>query len=197
MKRSAPAALRNREAIARVLAEELPAHGLALEIASGTGEHAVHFAERFPALDWQPSDPDGEALASIAAWREEVELLNLRPALLLDAMADEWPVRAADAIICINMIHISPIEASAGLMAGADRLLPAGAPLILYGPYLEADVETAPSNLAFDTSLRQRNPRWGLRAIEWLDELAARKNFTRTRREEMPANNLTLVYRKR
>lgn len=195
MKRHAPAAARNREPIAAVLTEELPASGLVLEVASGTGEHAVHFARTFPALAWQPSDPDAEARASIAAWLEEAELPNLRTPLALDAAAPEWPIDRADAVLCINMVHISPIAAAEGLLAGAARLLERDAPLILYGPFLEADVDTAPSNLAFDASLRARDARWGLRSVEWLDELAASNGFRRTRRVAMPANNLVLVYR--
>jgi hypothetical protein len=197
VKQSAPAALRNREPIAAVLADELPDTGLVLEVASGTGEHAVHFAQAFPGLTWQPSDPDEIARASIAAWREEEGLLNLLPPLALDAAAPEWPLEAADALVCINMIHISPWASAEGLFAGGARLLPAGAPLVLYGPYLEDDVETASSNVAFDAWLKDKNPSYGIRRIEEVDALAARNGFARTRRAEMPANNLTLVFRKR
>lgn len=196
MKRVAPAAGRNREPIAAVLTEELPPAGLVLEIASGTGEHAVHFARTFPHLDWQPTDGDDDALASIAAWREELEPPNLCPPLKLDAGAADWPVSRADAIVCINMVHISPPSATFGLLDGAARILPAGAPLVLYGPYLEQGVETALSNLEFDRSLKARNSAWGLRSIEWLDEQARERGLSRTRRVAMPANNLTLVYRK-
>ena len=196
MKRHAPAAGRNREPIAAVLTEDLPQAGLVLEVASGTGEHAVHFARTFPDLAWQPSDPDPEARASIAAWREEAALPNLLPPLALDAAAPDWPIAGADAVVCINMVHISPPRATEGLVTGAARLLTAGAPLILYGPYREADGETAPSNLAFDRDLKARNPEWGLRTVEWLDGLAAGSGFRRTRRVAMPANNLTLVYRR-
>jgi len=195
VKRVAPAAGRNREPIAAVLAEEVPSSGLVLEVASGTGEHAVHFARTFPRLDWQPSDPDAEARESISAWREEAGLANLLVPIAVDASAPPWPIARADAVLCINMVHISPVASTEGLLAGAAALLAPGAPLILYGPYLEADVETAPSNLEFDASLRARNPEWGLRAVEWLDELAAGHGFRRTRRVAMPANNLTLVYR--
>ncbi len=196
MKRHAPAAGRNREPIAAVLTEELPSTGLVLEIASGTGEHAVHFARTFPELEWQPSDPDEDARASIAAWREAEGLPNLLSPLALDASRPPWPVPRADAIVCINMVHISPPAATEGLFAGAAERLGAGAPLIFYGPYLEAAVETAPSNLEFDASLRARNPAWGLRSVEWLDELARTCGFERSRRVPMPANNLTLVYRR-
>jgi SAM-dependent methyltransferase len=196
VKRHAPAAGRNREPIAAVLTEELPASGMVLEVASGTGEHAVHFARTYPHLAWRPSDPDPDARASIAAWREDVGLPNLLAPLALDASRQDWPIHAADAIVCINMAHISPAAATEGLFAGAGRLLAPGAPLILYGPYLEADVESAPSNLAFDADLKARNPDWGLRHVEWLDELAEASGLARTRRVAMPANNLTLVYRR-
>ena len=196
MKRHAPAAGRNREPIAAVLTEELPPSGVMLEIASGTGEHAVHFARTFPHLDWQPSDPDPDARESIATWREEAGLPNLLSPLELDAADADWPLANADAVLCINMVHISPVAATEGLVAGAARLLAPGAPLILYGPYFDAEVETAPSNLAFDCDLRSRNPEWGLRPVEWLDGLAQNAGFRRTRRVAMPANNLTLVYRR-
>ena len=195
-KQSAPAALRNRDPIAEVLAEELPPSGLVLEIASGTGEHAVHFAERFPDLDWQPSDPDGGALGSISAWRDEANLPNLRVPLMLDAAAADWPVGHADSVLCVNMIHIAPWEAAEGLFAGAGRLLPPGGKLILYGPYIEQDVETAPSNIEFDAWLKARDPRFGIRDLAAVDELAARNGMSRARRVAMPANNLVVVYRK-
>jgi hypothetical protein len=196
MMRHAPAAGRNREPIAAVLTEELPPSGLVLEVASGTGEHAVHFARTFPHLTWQPSDPDPAARDSIATWRQEEGLANVMPPLDLDAASAIWPIEGADAVLCINMAHISPLAAAEGLVAGAARLLAAGAPLILYGPWLEADAETAPSNLAFDADLKARCPEWGLRQVEWFDGLAGAAGFTRTRRVAMPANNLTLVYRK-
>jgi len=196
MKRHAPATGRNREPIAAVLSEELPESGLVLEVASGTGEHAVHFARTFPWLDWQPSDPDPNALESIAAWGAEAGLANLLPPVILDAAAADWPIDCADAVLCINMAHISPLVATEGLVRGAARLLALGAALVLYGPWLEDEVETAPSNLAFDRDLRDRDPEWGLRPVEWLDELAARAGLSRTRRMAMPANNLTLVYRR-
>ncbi len=196
MKRQAPAAARNREPIADVLVGQLPDSGLVLEVASGTGEHAVHFAARFPHLRWQPSDPDEDALASIAAWSAEAGLANIEPPLRIDASAADWPVHQADAILCINMVHISPVAASEGLVAAAARLLPEGGPLVFYGPWLEAEVETAESNWAFDASLKSRNPAWGLRDTAWMDELAASHGLRRTHRREMPANNIMLVYRK-
>lgn len=195
MKQHAPAASRNREPIAQVLRDELPKSGLLLEIASGTGEHACHFAGLFPGLIWQPSDPDDTARASIAAWRSEADLPNLLIPLALDAASPDWPITAADAVLCANMIHISPWESAEGLFKGASKVLPAGGPLILYGPYLEDAVETAPSNLAFDEWLKAKDPRFGIRRLEDVDRLAGRCGLTRTRRVEMPANNLILVYR--
>lgn len=196
-KQHAPAALRNRDPIAQVLARELPASGMVLEVAAGTGEHAVFFAEAFPALTWQPTDPSPEALASIAAYRDDYPGQNLAAPLLLDASAPEsWPVTQADAIVCINMVHISPWEATLGLFAGAARVLAAGrGPLVLYGPYIEQGVETAPSNREFDASLKARNPLWGLRDAAALDALAGQHGMTRSARHAMPANNIILVYR--
>lgn len=196
-KQHAPATLRNREPIAEVLARELPASGTVLEVAAGTGEHAVFFAEHFPALRWQPTDPSAEALASIAAYRADYPGTNLAAPMLLDAAAPEsWPVADAAAILCVNMVHISPWEATLGLFAGAERILGStGGPLILYGPYLEQGVETVPSNLDFDASLKARNPLWGLRAAEALDGLAAQHGMARSARYALPANNIILVYR--
>ncbi|MBO6768100.1 MAG: DUF938 domain-containing protein [Erythrobacter sp.] len=196
VKRHAPATARNSEPLADVLARELPGSGLVLEVASGTGEHAVFMARRFPALDWQPSDCAKDALHSVDAWAQEAGLANLRPAIALDAGAGDWPIESADAVLCVNMIHISPWQATVGLFAGASKLLAAGAPLILYGPFIENDGETAPSNLAFDQSLKARDPRWGLRDVADLDDLATAEDLRRTARHEMPANNLVLVYRK-
>jgi SAM-dependent methyltransferase len=187
-RRSAPAALRNREPIADVLADWLPASGLVLEVASGTGEHAVYFAERFPQLDWQPTDLHPEALSSVTAWRDAAALPNVREPLLLDAAADTWPIDRADAVLSINMVHISPWTSALGLIAGAARLLRPGAPLILYGPWLKGDIPTVPSNLAFDADLRARDPEWGLRRVEDFAE-AARENFKLADIRQMPANN--------
>jgi SAM-dependent methyltransferase len=196
-RRHAPATARNREPIAAVLRAELPPSGLVLEVASGTGEHCAHFAPLFPALDWQPTDPDPSSLASIAAWAQSAACPNIRPPLALDASAPDWPVAHADAMLCVNMVHISPWEATLGLLGGAARLLAPGAPLILYGPYLREGVETAPSNRAFDADLRRRDPRWGLRAIEAMDAAAAERGLARTALHEMPANNIMPVYRRR
>ncbi|HEV7341421.1 MAG TPA: DUF938 domain-containing protein [Sphingopyxis sp.] len=195
-KRHAPATLRNRDAIAAVLADWLPATGTVLEVASGSGEHIVHFAATFPALDWQPSDPDPAGLVSIAAWSAEAGLANIALPLALDAAADDWPIDRADAILCINMVHISPWAATLGLLAGAALLLPGGAPLILYGPYVEPDVPTADSNMAFDASLRARDPAWGLRHIDDVKVAAAAAGLTFAERRAMPANNLMLLFRR-
>jgi hypothetical protein len=197
-KQHAPATLRNREPIAEVLTRELPGSGTVLEIAAGTGEHAVFFAEACPSLRWQPTDPLPEALASIAAYRDDYPGDNLAVPLQLDAAApDSWPVLSADAIVCINMVHISPWDATLGLFRGAARVLGStGAPLILYGPYLEQGVETAPSNWDFDASLKARNTLWGLRHAEDLDAVAAEQGMTRSARHALPANNIMLVYRR-
>lgn len=195
-RRSAPAAARNAAPIAQVLHTVLPQRGLVLEIASGSGEHAVHFAREFPGLLFQPSDPEPAALRSIDAWRAEAGLFNLLPAVALDVRAASWPVEAADAILCINMIHISPWAATAGLLRGAARLLAPGAPLYLYGPYRQAGVETAPSNEAFDESLRARDQDWGLRQLEDVIAEAAAAGFGMDRIVPMPANNLSVVLRR-
>jgi hypothetical protein len=195
-RRYAPAAQRNRDPILAVLRRHLPERGVLLEVASGTGEHAVHFAAAFPGLTWQPSDPGEGCRESIDAWARASRLPNLRPALALDATAEAWPIAAADAVLCINMIHIAPWEAAEGLVRGAARLLPSGAPLILYGPYRRAGVPTAPSNEAFDADLRARDPRWGLRELEAVAALAAASGFGVPEVNEMPANNLTVVFRR-
>jgi hypothetical protein len=195
VKRSAAATLRNREPIAEVLQDWLPDIGTVLEIASGTGEHALFFASRFRSLAWQPSDADPAALDSISAWLEEASLPNIRPPVLLDAAA-AWPKLRADAVLCINMAHISGWQATLGLLEGAGALLPAGAPLIFYGPWYEKDVVAAPSNLEFDQQLRARNPSWGIRNVEDLDAAALDRGFERVGRSAMPANNIMLLLRR-
>lgn len=195
MKLSSPAAERNRAAIANAMAGWLPPSGLVLEVASGTGEHAAHFARAFPGSRWQPSDPDPQAWASIEAWRAEVGLRNLLPPIGLDASEADWPIDRADAVLCINMVHISPWEATLGLLRGAARLLGTGGPLILYGPYRQAGVPTAPTNEAFDMSLKARNHVWGLRSIDQVAEAAA-PAFALAEIVSMPANNLCLLFRK-
>ena len=194
---SSPSTARNRDPILAVLKPRLPGAGLVLEIAAGAGEHAVHNAAALPHLQWLPTDPSPEALASIAAWRSLRGLPNLLEPLQLDASEPEtWPVHQADAVVNINMIHISPWTATQGLMAGAGRILAPGGVLFLYGPYITAGVETAPSNLAFDQSLKSRNPAWGLRRLEDVTALAARHGLSLGERVAMPANNLALVFTK-
>jgi hypothetical protein len=195
-RRSAPAALRNREPIAEVLREWLPKSGVVLEIASGTGEHAPFFAECFPELEWQPSDLHPDALASIAAWRAAVELPNLREPLAVDAGAPAWPIEHADAVLSINMVHISPWHSALGLLDGAARLLSPGDPLILYGPWLIDGVAAAPSNLAFDADLKRRDPNWGLRVVEDFAAAARERGLERVETRAMPANNLMLLLRR-
>jgi hypothetical protein len=195
-RRSAPAALRNREPIADVLAEWLPERGVVLEIASGTGEHAVFFAGRFPGLEWQPSDIHPDALTSIAAWRDASALPNLLPAATIDAASGDWPIARAGAVLSINMVHISPWTSALGLLDGAARLLEPGAPLILYGPWIKDDVPAAPSNLAFDADLKRRDPAWGLRRVEDFAAAAEPRGFVLEAVRPMPANNLMLLLRK-
>lgn len=196
-RRYAPATERNRDPIADVLGEVLPASGTVLEIASGTGEHALHFARRFPHLTWQPSDPSPDALRSIAAWRESEPLANLAAPLELDAASPPWPVTRADAVVCINMVHISPWEATTGLMRGAGAILPAGGPLVLYGPYRRGDRPLEASNAAFDESLKARDPRWGLREVDDVVSEAAGQGVALDRLIELPANNCMLLFTKR
>ena len=193
VRRHAPAAARNVEPIGDVLACWLPGSGRVLEIASGTGEHALAFARRFPSLEWQPSDPDPEALASIAAWQSDGPP-NLISPIPLDVSSPGWRVDRADAILCINMVHIAPWEAALGLLDGASRLLAEGSSLILYGPWLEAEVETAPSNLAFDQSLKARDPRWGLRRVDDFVSQARSRRLVLADRCAMPANNIMLRF---
>lgn len=240
-RRSAPAAMRNRDPIANVLVDWLPASGRVLEIASGTGEHIVHFAARFPALDWQPSDVHGDALAAIAAWSDSANLPNLRPPIILDA-ASEWAAACAgeiesiaaenfqglaragergcndpilgipmhadspddqkvaqnsrfDVVLNLNMVHISPWSAALGLLDGAARVLKRGGALILYGPWLQTGIETAPSNLEFDRQLRERDPEWGLRCVDDFRVAACARGFRLEQRRAMPANNLMLLFR--
>jgi len=196
-RRSAPAALRNREPIAEVLADWLPKDGLVLEIASGTGEHAVFFADHFPQLEWQPSDIHPDALRSIWAHREEARLPNVREPIALDASLTDWPIDRADALLSINMVHISPWASALGLIAGAARILPADGPLILYGPWLKDDIPTVESNLAFDADLKRRDPDWGLRRVEDFASAAAAKGLVLEETRTMPANNLMLLFRRK
>ena len=195
-RRIAPAAARNVEHIIAVLEDWLPKQGSVLEVASGTGEHAIAFARHFPQLNWQPSDPGPDSLRSIAAWRESCPLPNLAMPMALDVRDAVWPIACADAVLSVNMVHISPWSAALGLLDGAAGLLPQGAPLILYGPWIEHGVETAPSNIAFDADLRARNPEWGLRSVEAFTVAATERGFALAERREMPANNLMLLLRR-
>lgn len=196
-RRSAPAALRNRETIADVLGDWLPETGVVLEIASGTGEHAVYFAERFRDLEWQPSDVHPDALASIEAWRIASDLSNVRPPMALDSAGSDWPIEHANAVLSINMVHISPWRSALGLLDGAGRLLPSGGPLILYGPWLKDDVPVAQSNLDFDADLKRRDPQWGLRRVEDFAAAAEERGFDFVEFRQMPANNMMLLFRRR
>jgi cyclopropane fatty-acyl-phospholipid synthase-like methyltransferase len=193
---SSAAAERNKNPILEVLQRVLPASGIVLEIASGGGQHVVHFAKGLPALTWQPSDPNADARASIAAWIAAEHLENVRPPLALDASAASWRLGACDAIVCINMIHIAPWTAAEGLFAGAERLLPAGGVLYLYGPYRMHGRQTAPSNETFDASLRAQDPQWGVRNLDDVQALAARHGFVLTETVDMPANNFSVIFRR-
>lgn len=193
---SSPSALRNRGPISEVLRTVLPESGTVLEIASGSGEHITHFAALLPALSWQPSDPSAEARASILQWSEAEGVANVLPPLDLDAAGETWPVDRADAMIAINMVHISPWQATLGLLKGAGRLLPAGGALFLYGPYRRQGQPFAQSNEAFDASLRARNPAWGIRLLEDVAGAAGQSGLVMTATVEMPANNLSVVFRR-
>ena len=195
--RTSPATARNRQPILEVLEPRLAVGARVLEVASGAGEHAMFLAAALPGVTWQPTDRDGDALASIAAWRAAAGPANLAAPIRLDA-ADRasWPAGPFEAVVCINMVHISPWAATEGLMAGAARVLTPGGRLFLYGPYLEAEVETAASNLAFDESLKARDPDWGLRHVADVRALAATHGLRFAERIAMPANNLILVFEK-
>ncbi|MGE0787373.1 MAG: DUF938 domain-containing protein [Sandaracinaceae bacterium] len=187
---------RNREPIRAVLDGVLPASGDVLEIAAGTGMHSVYLARAFGGVRWYPTDADPHALVSIAAWREAEGTPNLEPPRALDVTSDAWPLERADAIFNANMIHISPWACTEGLMRGAGRRLGGSAPLVMYGPYKIGGAHTAESNERFDASLRARDPSWGVRDLEAVVELAAAAGLALDARHAMPANNLTLVFRK-
>ena len=195
-RRYAPSAARNRDPILAVLRGVLPASGLVLEIASGTGEHIAHFARALPGLDWQPSDRDEDLFASIVAHGVDLADGNFLPPMRLDTAATDWPVARVDAIVCINMIHIAPWQACEGLMRGAGRVLPPGGVLFLYGPYRLDGHYTAESNAAFDQSLRTRNPDWGVRDLVDVTRLAASHGLALTATVAMPANNFCVVLHK-
>ncbi len=195
MKQSSPATARNRDPIRDVLAQQLPETGLVLEIASGAGEHVIHFARAFPKLEWQPTDADPDALASIHAWATEAQLPNIRAPLQLD-VTQPWPIAQADAIVCINMVHIAPWDAAVALFNTAGRVLPPRGLLYLYGPYKFNGV-TAPSNVEFDDSLRKRDARWGVRDIRQLTVAASSAGIALEHVVGMPANNHSLIFRRR
>lgn len=202
----APATQRNRDPILRVLQDVLPVAGTVLEISSGTGEHAVYFAPRLSPRPWVPSDPNPLALASISAWRDRYPAPNLHPPLALDVAEPQWWTQLASetleahpicAIVNINMIHIAPWAACLGLLAGAEQLLPTGGMLYLYGPFRQRDRPTAASNEAFDASLQAQNPAWGLRYLEDVIAIAAQHQLVLFDVREMPANNLSVVFRQK
>ena len=195
-KQFAPSVQRNREDILAVLRDVLPEQGLVLEVASGSGEHAVYFAQELPGVTWQPSDRDPQALASIRVWSKEAGLPNLRKPLELDVAGEDWGIERADAIVAINMVHISPWAACEGLISGAGRVLPPEGTLFLYGAYFRADRDTAPSNLEFDRSLRERDPRWGVRQLEKVVDTAAAAGLDLCSLVNMPNNNYSVVFRR-
>jgi SAM-dependent methyltransferase len=193
---TAPSAERNKQPILDVLVRALPPAGVVLEIGSGTGQHVTHFAKALPNLVFQPSEMDAGRHASIAAWIAHEKLANVRPPIAFDVARLPWPVRAADAIVCINVIHISPWEATLALMRGAGAMLPAGGVLVTYGPYRREGRHTAPSNAAFDADLKSRDPRWGVRDMEEVVAAAKAEGLALEETVAMPANNFTLVFRR-
>lgn len=195
-RRVAPAAERNKEPILEVLREVLPPAGVVLELGSGSGQHAVYFARALPRLVFQPSDPDPVARRSVEAWREAEALANLRAPLAIDAEHERWTEAPVHAVVAINVIHISPWSVAQAIFTGATRHLEAGGVLFLYGPYRRGGQHTAPSNEAFDRSLRERDPRWGVRDLEAVVELGRGRGLVLEREVAMPANNLSLVFRR-
>jgi len=194
---SSPATARNRGPILEVLRRALPETGRVLEIAAGAGEHAAHMAKALPGVEWQPTDAEPLALGSIRAWREAAGTPNLLDPRVLDVTDPaDWPEDAYEAVVCINMVHISPWVATEGLMEGAARVLTLGGLLYLYGPFREGGRHTAPSNEAFDASLKARDPAWGVRDLEEVVALARRHGLALAERVGMPANNLSLLFRR-
>ena len=193
---ASPACDRNQGPILEVLRRVLPGSGLVLEIAAGSGQHAIHFSRALPMLTWQPTDPNADARASIEAWAADEELPNLMPPIELDVRSQPWPLERADAIVCVNMIHISPWAATLALMRGAGAILPGGGVLYLYGPYRLDGRHTAPSNAAFDASLRAQNAEWGVRDLDEVVKVAGTEGLALVETVAMPANNLSVVFRK-
>jgi SAM-dependent methyltransferase len=193
---TSPSAARNKEPIATVLSQVLPRSGLVLEVGSGTGEHAVHFARVMPHLAWQATEQDEECLRSICAWVATETQANLRQPLYLDVIDAQWPIEAADAIICINMIHIAPWTATQGLLRGSSRILPPAGLLCLYGPYRVGGKHSSASNRAFDAQLRAIKAEWGVRDLDAVSNEARAFNIELERTFELPANNLIAIFRK-
>ena len=194
---SLPSAERNKGPILDVLTRVLPGRGVVLEIASGTGQHVVHFAKALPGLSWQPSDPDPELCRSIAIRVAEEQLANINPPIELDVTRPRWPLQTADAIVCINMIHVAPWSATLALLEGAQGLLATGCVLFLYGPYRRFGRHTSKSNEQFDADLRAQDPAWGLRDLEAVSEAAASSGFVLAEIVEMPANNFSVIFKRR
>ena len=190
------AAERNKGPILDVLARVLPRRGLVLEIASGTGQHVVHFAKALPSLTWQPSDPDPELCESIALRLGEEQLANINPPIELDVTSLPWPLQTTDAVVCINMIHVAPWPATLALLEGTKALLTTGHVLFLYGPYRRFGRHTSRSNEQFDSDLRAQDPEWGLRDLEAVSDVAGRAGFVLAEIIDMPANNFSLVFRR-
>ena len=188
---------RNRGPILKVLERALPKTGLVLEVASGTGQHVVHFAQTLRGLSWQPTDMDAACRRSISAWLATAELANVRQPLDLDVRALPWRVPTLDAIVCLNLIHIAPWSVATALFAGAGLALRETGLLYLYGPYSVQGRHTAPSNAAFDSALRAENPEWGLRDLKEVESLAKDQGFDLAETIEMPANNFSVLFRKR
>lgn len=195
-KRTAPSSERNREPILDVLKDVVPESGLVLEIACGTGQHAVYFAEAFPQITWVPSDVDQEILLSAAAWRTDSGLENIAQPIFIDVTSENWPIAAANMVYSANMIHIAPWEVCIGLLDGAARILPEGGILFMYGPYKVGGKHTAPSNEEFDRSLRSRDPSWGIRNLDDVALEARRRGLHLIKTVNMPANNFSVIYRK-
>jgi len=191
-----PSAERNKAPIAAVLKQALPAAGVVLEVASGTGQHVVHFAREMPHLTWQPSEREDELLRSIERWRAAEALANVRAPVRLDVMEQPWPVASAAAVVCLNMIHIAPWAAAEALIAGAGKVVDDGGALFLYGPFRRGDRHTAPSNEAFDLQLRAQNAAWGVRDLDEVAAVARARGFGPPAIHEMPANNMSVVFYK-
>ena len=194
---STPSAERNKGPILDVLARVLPRRGLVLEIASGTGQHVVHFAKALSGLTWQPSDPDAELRESIALRVWEEQRANVNSPIDLDVTKLPWPLQTADAVLAINLIHVAPWSATLALFDGAKALLSTERILFLYGPYRRLGLHTSESNVQFDHDLRAHNPEWGLRDLEAVSDVAAGAGFVLAETVEMPANNFALVFKRR